>query len=159
MAEKNSNNAEFTFERFKWMILADAVAENVQHLWEPLWQLRGSYEIPGLSETERQEVAERALRELYADGLICLFREEKPGDVEDPAAVLSADEVEDVLKSDWWRGDPRDRPNDQPYVCWYATEKGESAYAEAPQEMRAHWERLFEDSFKASRKNRGMGTS
>ena len=57
------------FEAFKWSVLGDAVWDDYQGLWEPLWWLRGG-RIEGQSELERQAFAERALRELHSDGLI-----------------------------------------------------------------------------------------
>jgi hypothetical protein len=62
------------FERFKRDILRDAVFEDWQSVWEPLWWLRGGGPIEGQSEADRQEFAERALRELYEKGLIFFFR-------------------------------------------------------------------------------------
>jgi hypothetical protein len=135
---------EYNYERFKWTILADAATEGVQHLWEPLWSLRGSYEIPGLSEAERQRVAERALREMYSDDLINFFKEDKPGDIDDPASRLGADEVAAALASDWWR-EPDKLLEDHPNIVWYATDKGEATYMNAPDHIRAFWERRVQN--------------
>jgi hypothetical protein len=74
MNQTDNDDADYNYERFKWTILGDAATEDVQGLWEPLWSLRGCYEIPGLTESERQDIAEQALRDLYAEDLIYFFR-------------------------------------------------------------------------------------
>lgn len=89
------------FEAFKWNTLGDAVFEDYQGLWEPLWRLRGGGIIEGQSEPDRQTSAERALRELYADGLIYFFRVPPPHDInesaETPALRLTPREVDETL--------------------------------------------------------------
>jgi len=74
------------YDVFKWEILGDTAFEDVQGLREPLWLLRGHLNQPQMSEVERQELAERALRELHRDGLIYAFRPRlrtNPGDAAD----------------------------------------------------------------------------
>jgi hypothetical protein len=53
---------------YKWEVLGDAVDEDWQGLWEPLWWARTRF--PDLSPTEREALAERVLRELLSEGLI-----------------------------------------------------------------------------------------
>lgn len=143
MSQPDTRDTQYTYERFKWTILGDAATEDVQGVWEPLWELRSCYEIPGLSETERQDMVDRALRELFADGLIYFFRGGRPGQLnqaaDDPSARLTSEEVDETLKSDWWRG-PATLPHNHPNVWWCATEKGETTYMNAPEDIRAFWE-------------------
>ena len=78
------------FEPFKSEILDNAVFEDVQGLWEPLWALRGYMRERDLQEDERQTLAERALRELYGDDLIYFFRvppRSSPGEAADDPAL------------------------------------------------------------------------
>lgn len=122
-------------EKFKWDILGDAVFEDVQGLWEPLWWLRGDGSIEGLSELDRQASAERALRELYADGLIYFFRVPPPHDInesaDNTALRLTPSESDEALRGDWWRG--RDGlPDDHPSIWFGATPAGESACENPP---------------------------
>jgi hypothetical protein len=96
------------FDKFKMEILDAAVYEDWQGVWEPLWWLRGGGVVAGQSERERQAWAERALRELYAEGLIFFFPVSDRGDVNEAAESgvrLSENEVDATLRSDWWRGD------------------------------------------------------
>ena len=120
-------NEEALFERFKWEILGDAAFEDIQGVWEPLWLLRGSLKKPDMSEPARQQMAERALRELERDGLIYFFRaapSSNPNDAaEDESRRLTADEIDTTLSSDWWRGTGI-LPPDHPNVWWSVTGKG-----------------------------------
>ncbi len=121
---------EDLFERFKFEILDDAVFEDVQGLWEPLWALRGYLRQPHQREDERQALAELALRELYAEGLIYFFRVPPHSDLDraadDPALRLGSEEVNTTLSDTWWRG-ATGLPTDHPNIWWWATEKGRSA--------------------------------
>jgi hypothetical protein len=56
-----------SYQRFKWDVAADAAFEDEQGLWEPLWHANSLY--PELDQGQREKLAERALRELFADGL------------------------------------------------------------------------------------------
>src|SRR5262245_38257753 len=98
MGEKAS---EESFQHFKRTILYDAAFEDWQGMWEPLWWLRGGGRIEGQSEADRQAFAERALRELYADGLIFFVRVPFPADItdveNDPSLRLSPDDVDATL--------------------------------------------------------------
>jgi hypothetical protein len=86
-------------------------------VWEPLWCLRGGGAIEGQSEVDRQRFAERALRELHDEGLIYFFRVRPPYDInasgEDESLRLTSEEVDETLRSDWWRsseGLPENHP-------------------------------------------------
>src|SRR5215210_170214 len=130
------------FEAFKWNMLGDAVFEDWQGLWEPLWWLRGGGAIDGQSEADRQAFAERALRELYADGLIYFFRVPAWGDInasgEDARLRLTAAQVDATLAAAWWRG-VDGLPAAHPNVWWGPTEPGESAANNPPDHIRSLW--------------------
>jgi hypothetical protein len=130
------------FEMFKWNCLGDAVFEDWQAVWEPLWELRGSGAIAGQSELDRQVFAERALRELYRDGLIYFFRVSPSaginvsGDAE--SLRLTSDEVDAALAADWWRRQ-HDFPSEHPDIWWGPTPAGEAAANDPPEHIRAIW--------------------
>jgi len=129
------------FLRFKCEILDDAVFEDVQGVWEPLWLLRGSGAIEGQSESQRQDFAERALRQLYDEGLIYFFRVPPWGDIGGSAdnedLRLDSEAVHETLASGWWRGElGRDHPN----IWWGPTAAGEAAANAPPEQIRALWE-------------------
>src|SRR5260370_40054959 len=63
---------EERFQHFKWEVLGDAVDEDWQGLWEPLWYAKTL--LPELAQAERERLAERALGELFDEGLIFFFR-------------------------------------------------------------------------------------
>ena len=63
-----SAEADDSYQRFKWEVAAIAAFEDEQGLWEPLWYANSLY--PERQQDEREKLAERALRELFADGLI-----------------------------------------------------------------------------------------
>ncbi|MGZ4463289.1 MAG: hypothetical protein ACXVZP_10650, partial [Gaiellaceae bacterium] len=64
------------FDSFKADILAEAAFTDYWGVWEPFWWLvRGGKVVEGEPEDAS---AERALRELHADGLLFFFR--VPGD-------------------------------------------------------------------------------
>lgn len=118
------------YERFKWAILADAVFEDRQGVWEPLWWLRGGGAIQGQSEASCEEFAERALRELYADGLIYFFRAPWTGaDLNsagmDEASSLTSEAVDEMLRDNWWRGEGPLPTED--LIWWNATPAGQLA--------------------------------
>lgn len=133
-----------SYERFKWFILGSSIHEDWQGLWGPLWELRGDYgrrldqeRGQPSSEYERQEAAARALRDLHAAGLIYVFRTSSPdiaAAASDEANRLSADEVEDALTSDWWRGQDLQKRAD---IWWGPTAAGEQTYEELPEHLRA----------------------
>jgi hypothetical protein len=133
---------EAFFERFKWEILGDAAFEDIQGLWEPLWLLRGDLKRPEMSEAGRQQLAERALRELDREGLIYFFRvppDRNPNDAaEDDSQRLAPDEVDAALSSAWWRG-PGSLPVDHPNVWWSITPKGLSLAQNPPADVRGSW--------------------
>jgi hypothetical protein len=62
---------EGAFEDFKWEILGDAALEDFQMTYEPVGVLRTKF--PEMDDAERQAMAERALRQLFAEG--CKSRE------------------------------------------------------------------------------------
>jgi hypothetical protein len=129
-------------DRFKWDILHDAVFEDLQGLWEPLWWLRGGGAIEGQSEAQRQDFAERALRHLYHEGLIFFFRVPAWADIgasaENQDLRLGLDEVNDTLVATWWRG--RQLPPDHPNIWWGPTPAGEAAVNDPPDQIRAVWD-------------------
>lgn len=130
------------YEQFKWNILGDAVFEDWQGLWEPLWALRGDYAIEGLSEPQRQALAERALRELYAEGLIYFFRvppwAEVNASAENESLRVTSERVDEALRGDWWRG-RKGLPEDHPSIWWGPTEAGERACQNPPAHIRDLW--------------------
>lgn len=123
-------------------MLGDAVFEDWQGLWEPLWGLRGDYAIEGLSERDRQLVAERTLRELYAEGLIYFFRVPPRRDInesaEDESLRLRSDEVAETVAGEWWRG-REGLPPDHPNIWWGPTPAGEKACESPPDHVREIW--------------------
>lgn len=133
---------EESFLRFKWSILADSVWEDYQGVWEPLWALRGDYAIEGLvEEADRHAVAERALRELYEEGLIYFFRVpdlDINAAGEEESLRLNRTEVEESLAGDWWRG--RELAPDVTTIWWGPTARGEKACEDPPPEIRGIWE-------------------
>lgn len=123
------------FERFKWNVLGDAVFEDYQGLWEPLWWLRGGGEIAGQSEEDRQRFAERALRELHDKGLVYFFRVPDPPYDPDAAATddalrLTPPEVDQALRGDWWRS-PDGLGGDHTRI-WYGPTPAGEAWCENP---------------------------
>jgi hypothetical protein len=130
------------FEKFKWNVLGDAVFEDAYGLWEPLFALRGSDAIEGQSESDRQALAERALRELFAAGFIYFFRVPSGHGVneasEDENLRLRPEEVDEALRGDWWRG--RDGwPHDRPQIWFFCTPAGEAACENPPEHIRRLW--------------------
>jgi hypothetical protein len=126
------------FDVFKWDILHDVVFEDLQGLWEPLWWLRGGGAIEGQSEEQRQEFAERALRQLYHEGLIFFFRArgaDLAASAEDHDLRLDPDQVNDALSARWWRG--RQLPADHPNIWWGPTPAGEAAANNPPDQIHA----------------------
>lgn len=132
------------FDVFKWEILGDAAFEDVQGFWEPLWALRGYLRQPELSEIDRQELAERALRELQREGLLYFFRvplNANPGDAADDESLrLTPEEFDETLSSDWWRG-AGDLPPNHPNVWMWATERGLQLAKDPPPEVEKYWHR------------------
>jgi hypothetical protein len=130
------------FEKFKWNILGDAVFEDYQGLWEPLWWLRGGGVIEGQSEVGRQRYAERVLRELHDEGLIYFFRVPPPYDInesgEDASLRLTPEQVDETLRGDWWRGS-EGLPEDHPGVWFGPTPAGEAACENPPERIRKLW--------------------
>jgi hypothetical protein len=137
-----SAESQTFFQWFKWEIFGDAAFEDVQGLWEPLWSLRGSLKRPGMSEEDRQEFAERALRELARDGLIYFFRvplNMNPNDTADDDSLrLTADECDATLNDNWWRG-TNTLPDRHPNVWWWVTEKGLERARNPSSEMQSDW--------------------
>jgi hypothetical protein len=118
VADVNSR-ADEHYQRFKWAVLSDAVYEDDQGLWEPLWYANSLF--PELEPAEREELAERALRELFGAGLIAFFRiggasREKL----DPQAVDAA-----ITGSSW-----RPVPPEDTSIWFGGTEAGKSAVRE-----------------------------
>jgi hypothetical protein len=129
------------FEKFKQMTFWGVVLEWYQPLWDPLLELRGDWAIEGQTEPERQAFAERALRELYAEGLIYFFGIPPGAKIEpsskDESLRLASDEVESALRADWWRGreDLGEHASD---ICFAPTEAGEAAAVNPPDYVRRH---------------------
>ena len=127
------------FEQFKQEVFWTVVIEDYNALWEPLWWLRGDGAIEGQSELERQVFAERALRELYGEGLIYFFRI-PPGGKIDPSSLdetlrLPSDEMEAALRADWWRG-PGEFDEGSSDIWFAPTEAGEAAASDPPDRIR-----------------------
>ena len=131
-------------EVFKWNTLGDAVFEDVQGIWEPLWSLRGDSRIESIPDGELAMAAERGLRELYADGLIYFFRAQPPDNVERAASNgdvrLTPTEVDEALGGDWWRGG-NGLSEDHPNIWFGATPAGESACENPPPHIAQVWRR------------------
>jgi hypothetical protein len=90
------------FAEYKRTFVEVLVHEQEWGLWEPYWELRSS-----MPDTEAIAIAEQALRELYADDLIWLYRwtwgmSERP---ENPDP-LPPDEVAAEIAASWWRDIP-----------------------------------------------------
>ena len=125
------------YEAFKWEILGDAVDEDWQGLWEPLFWARTVF--ADLSEAERQTMAERALKELFADKLIFFFKAKseffqgtKPPELLDRATVDAA------IAGESWRSVPLGEGS-----IWFGgTASGE-------REVRAHWPGTSTPAFRA----------
>jgi hypothetical protein len=88
--------------------LGDSVDEPWQGIWEPLFFARTMF--PQMPEPERQDLAERALRELLNAGLICFFKS-PPGEspeatVERGVSVLDQVVAEREISSPGWRTVP-----------------------------------------------------
>lgn len=115
-----------TFDEFKWDVLAEC-DEMHEMLYLPLAAARD--QMPDLSESERQAMTERVLRELLRDRLIYLFR--APADrlvieaAEDPSLRLSEDEAEAVVSGDAWRRVPPGRDGIDVFIG--STPDGEAA--------------------------------
>lgn len=97
-------------------------------LWEPLGYLRT--ELPAKLEADRQRLAETALRELHAEGLIYFFR---VTDMEvneaaiDPQMRLSPEDAEAVISGTDWRTLPVGHDG---HAIWLGpTETGETVAA------------------------------
>jgi hypothetical protein len=116
-------------ERFKWTLLIFLVFEDYQSLWEQPWM------------TDEAPRVEQAMRELYRDGLIYLFRTPAPGAVNasgvDPTLRLSDAEIEIELdrgrRTDWLQA-PEDR--DLPDIWIGPTADGETAANDPPEAVR-----------------------
>lgn len=117
-------------QHFKWEIAADAAFEDEQGLWEPLWYANSLY--PECQPDEREKLAERALRELFAEGLITFYRigGNWPG-FEDSRQVLDWQAVEAAIAGMSWRSVP---PADT--TIWFeGTEAGKTA-------VRQYWRQI-----------------
>lgn len=89
-------------EEFKKELVLDLLHEEDCGLWEPFWELRRS-----MPDAEAQALAEQAVRELFADGLVSLYRwtwgmNERPT-IPD---ALDRAEVEAEIAASWWREIP-----------------------------------------------------
>jgi hypothetical protein len=116
------------FEKFKWNLLADSFEFSLL-VPTPLWELLGDEAGKGKSKAEREALAARVLRELYAEGLIYFFRgrygQRDPVTLVTPvdkSEHLTPDEVEAMLRDSWWRG-----PGLFPDIQFEITEVGEAA--------------------------------
>jgi len=118
---------EGRYEEFKWEILGDAVDEDWQGLWEPLLWARTA--LPDLSEAERQAMAERALRELFADKLVFFFKADSEffEGTKSPE-LLDQAEVDAAIASASWRSVPLGEAS-----IWFG------GTASREREVRAHW--------------------
>lgn len=133
-----SQELEERYQKFKWEVLGDSVDEDWQGLWEPLFWARTVF--ADLTEAERQSLAEAALRELFAEGLIFFFRGRDGVEQE----VLDKAIVEDAIAGPTWRTVPIDASTD----IWFGgTEEGERA-------VRAHWAGTTTPGFRAEQLSR-----
>ena len=125
------------FDHFEWNLLGDVVFDDGLALWEAFSAALAAF--PDRPRAEQAQLAEQALRDLYRDGLIYLFRME--GQALDPSAVpehLPPSEVQRVLASPGWRRDPVDP---EIVTIWIgATQKGREACADPPPEIRRLWQ-------------------
>jgi hypothetical protein len=95
---------EGRYQQFKWDILGAAVYEDWQGLWEPLWYANTVF--PDVSQVGREQLAERALRELFAEGLIVFFRRGGEWPHDDTREILDERAVEAAITGSSWRIDP-----------------------------------------------------
>ena len=145
------------FEKFKQMTFWRAVSASYDQLVDPVSALRGDWAIEGQSEIDRQAFAERALRELYAEGLIYFFRippkdfidlsstdeslwlsdmDDIDASSTDESMRLSPEEVDTELRADWWR-QPADLEEGLPSDIWFGpTEAGKASAVNPPDYVR-----------------------
>jgi hypothetical protein len=125
-----SAEAEESYQRFKWEVAADAAFEHEQGLWEPLWLANTLY--PELHQNEREKLAERALRELFAEGLIVFHRKGGTWPAFDGTQqVLDGQAVEAAIAGSSWRSVP---PEDT--TIWFeGTEAGNTSVRERWREL------------------------
>lgn len=100
-----ADEPEDSFQQFKFEILGDAVYEDFQGLWEPLWY--ANHKFADLAQAEREALAERALRELLEEELIYFvdFGPETRIPSSEPAP-LNMSEAQAAIAGDSWRGLP-----------------------------------------------------
>lgn len=125
------------FEYLKWNLLDDAAFEDGYMLWEAFAEAVAILE--GYSARDQEELCERALRELYADGLIYFLRAN--GDVDaaasDPARRLAHDEVDEVLAHPAWR--EGSGAIEISHVSCGTTPKGQRLAEDPPPDIRRIW--------------------
>ena len=110
------------YEAFKWEVLADAAMEDWQGLWEPVAWARTV--LRDLLEVDRIDAAERAMRDLFAAGLIFFVDQGSfPGQPWQDR-ILSSAAVDAAISSPAWRS----MPLTEEISVWFAgTETGEAA--------------------------------
>ena len=117
---------EERYQDFKWEVLGDAVDEDWQGLWEPLWYAKTAF--PELSQSERERFAERALTELFEAGFIFFFRRGGKWPHDESQQQLEKPEVNDAIGGTSWRRFPLGDSS-----IWFGgTKAGEAA-------VRDHW--------------------
>lgn len=117
-------------ELFKWTLLFDLVFEDYYGLREQPWINQG-------------DLVEQAIRELYREGLIYLFRVPAPGLVnesgDDPTLRLSEAELDRELdrakRADWSRESEPER-SELPDIWIGPTAEGEAAANDPPAAIR-----------------------
>jgi hypothetical protein len=122
--------AEARYEDFRWEVLGDSVDEPWQGIWEPLFLARTVFS--DLPELPRQQVAERALRELLDARLIAFFTTRPAESPEDAVArgvsLLDRDAAEREIGSSGWRTVPLGASD-----TWFG------GTAEGERVVRQHW--------------------
>jgi hypothetical protein len=112
------------FAEFKRGLLLDAAFDDVQQIGAAVWQASDYGE-------EAAKWGERALRELFAEGLIYFFLAEGKvnASASDPRLRFTPAEVDSLLRSHGWRTAPY--AAEFPDVWFGATPEGERAAARA----------------------------
>ena len=112
---------------FELGILAHAVTEGEQGLWEPLWEANTLY--PAMSSEARVALSRRVLEALHSKGWIGFYRLSwSDREAGKKPVELTPSEVAEALNDTWWTVVPLPRTD-----IWFdRTDAGERAYEALP---------------------------